>query len=104
VTTFGILWKCLPCFLFVGYGVYLLLVALVPSWRESGWNHWKVYDKDTNPNSWLVALGFVKAPRVIKEGDYSPRVAALRYLFIGMALILMGILGIIWLAYLHPGG
>jgi hypothetical protein len=64
-------------------------------WREPGWNHWKVYNTDTNPNSWLVQLGFAKAPKVVKEGDYSLHKAIL----IGIVLILSGIAGIIWIVH-----
>lgn len=71
--TFEILLKCLPGFLSVGGGLYYVLAALFPFWRELGWNNWKIYDTDTNPNSWFVALGFEKAPKVVKEGDFSPR-------------------------------
>jgi hypothetical protein len=95
VKTFEILLKCLPGFLSVGGGLYYVLAALFPFWREPGWNHWKVYDTDTNPNSWLVALGFEKAPKVVKEGDFSPRKATL----IGAVLILSGSAGIIWVVH-----
>jgi hypothetical protein len=110
VNTFEILLRCLPCFVSVGIGLYYLLATIFPSWREPGWNDWKIYSNgystkptDTDPRSWpnywfhslLVQLGFEKAPKVIKEGACSPRKAML----IGVALILLGTAGIISIAY-----
>lgn len=104
VSTFEILLMCLPCFVLVGGGVYYVLAALFPFWRSPAWNHWKTYnygcDSETyvgnrSPNSLLVALGFMKAPKPIAEGDYSPRTA----LVIGVVSILLGAAGIIWIVH-----
>jgi hypothetical protein len=67
--------ECLPFLAFVGYGVYCLLTALVPSWREQNWKHWASYDEYVDPDSsvninpWLRQLGFVKSRKPIAEGD-----------------------------------
>ncbi|HEX9255664.1 MAG TPA: hypothetical protein VF938_08955 [Candidatus Angelobacter sp.] len=102
MTTFDVLWKCLPCFVLVGMGLYFLLTALVPSWREEGWKHWKIYSGSYNsPNSWLVSLGFAKASKPIKEGD--EKTAIRLYCVFGSLLMLIGIGAIVWIAYLSPG-
>jgi len=111
VNTFDILLACLPFFLAVGSGLYYVLAAIFPFWRSPGWNHWKTYDMrdgcgmgqnsyktylgNSSPRSLLVALGFRKAPKVLREGDYSLRQAML----IGVVLILFGIAGIIWVVH-----
>ncbi len=106
MTTFDVLMKCLPCAAFVGFGLYFLLTALVPSWREKGWNHWKIYnsnDPDSDPNSWWVRLGFGKPQKPTKEGDFDEKTAVRLYSCIGALLVLGGMAGIIWIAYLNPG-
>jgi hypothetical protein len=103
VTTFHILWRCLPFFGFVGYGLYFLLAALIPSWREPGWRHWKIYAGEDNSRSLLVQLGFQKVNKPIKEGDFSERTAVRLFFFLGSLLMLLGAAGIVWFAYLSPG-
>ena len=112
MSTFEILLKCLPCFLLVGGGVYYVLAALFPFWRSPGWNHWKTYNMrdgygmpsqnsyktylgNSSPRSLLVALGFRKAPKVLREGDYTPRTAVL----LGIFLILVGTAAIVWIVH-----
>jgi hypothetical protein len=85
--------------------MYYVLAAMFPWWRSPGWNHWKTYDirdddgmyktypGNSSPRSLLVALGFRKAPKVLREGDYSPRKA----LLLGVVLILVGSACIIWI-------
>ena len=103
MTTFGILWKCLPFFVFIGYGLYLLLTALVPSWREPGWTHWKIFVGEDNSRSLLVQLGFQKANKPVREGDFSERTARWLFAMLGSVLMLLGAAGIGWIAYLNPG-
>lgn len=112
MNTFEILLKCLPCFLLVGIGMYYVLAALFPFWRSPGWNDWKTYNMrdgcgmpyqnsyktylgNSSPRSLLVALGFRKAPKVLREGKYSPGTA----LLIGTFSILIGAAGIIWVLH-----
>jgi hypothetical protein len=103
MTTFQILWKCLPFFLFVAIGVYLLFVAFIPSWREPGWRHWKVFSGEDNSRSLLVQLGFVKPNKPIKEGDFSEKTAVRLLIAVGSLFLLLGAAGIGWIAYLNPG-
>lgn len=103
MTTFQILLRCLPFFLFVGYGVYWLLTALFPSWREPGWRHWKVYAGSDNSRSVMVQLGFVKANKPIAEGNYSEKTAVRIFMAMGLFFVLVGVAGIIWFAYLSSG-
>ena len=106
MTTFTVLIECLPFFGAVGFGAYFLLTALVPSWRESGWNHWKLYTSNSpgsDPNSWLVKLGFARPQKPAKEGDFTEKTAVRLYLCIGALLVLIGMTGIIWIAYLSHG-
>ena len=104
MTTFQILWKCLPFFFLVAFGVYFLVVAFIPSWREPGWRHWKVFSGEDNSRSLLVQLGFVKANKPIKEGDLSEKTAVRLFIVVGSLFVLLGTAGIIWIAYLNPGG
>jgi hypothetical protein len=103
VTTFDILWKCAPFFVFIGYGLYLLLTALVPSWREPGWRHWKIFVGEDNSRSLLVQLGFQKANKPVKEGDFSEKTAIRLFTIVGSVFVLLGTAGIVWIAYLNPG-
>lgn len=103
MTTFGILWKCLPFFVFIGYGLYLLLTVLIPSWREPGWTHWKIFAGEDNSQSLLVQLGFQKANKPVSEGDFSEKTAARLFTIAGSVLMLLGAAGIVLFAYLNPG-
>ena len=67
MTTFDILWECLPFFVLIGIGLNLLLTALIPSWREPGWRHWKMFAGEDNSQSLFVQLGFEKANKPVKE-------------------------------------
>ena len=97
MTTFDVLLKCFPFFVFLGIGVHLLMTALVPSWREKGWNHWKVFEgydgNNYNEKSWLVQLGFVQLPKPIAEGDFKLRTAVRLYFVAGVIFTLIGIVG-----------
>jgi len=105
---FTILFKCLPFFISTAYGVYYLLAAIFPSWREKGWNHWTVYygnsNRPTNPNSLLVQLGFVKVRKPDAEGDFSEKTGVILFYVIASLLLIVGVGGILWIAYLSPGG
>jgi hypothetical protein len=105
VTSFGVLIKCVPFFVFVMMGLNVLLSALVPSWREKGWTHWKFYDDERGDNSgsWLVALGFAKVRKPVAERDFSEKTALWLHSCLGALLVLIGTVGIIWIAYLRPG-
>jgi hypothetical protein len=101
VNTFSVLFKCLPCFGFVGFGLNLLLTALVPSWREKGWTHWKFYNTDEprRPNSWLVQLGFAKPTKPIAEGNFSEKSAVLFYCGLGVLFLVIGLGGLAIIVY-----
>jgi hypothetical protein len=103
VTTFDILWKCLPFFILIGYGLYLLLTVLLPSWREPGWSHWKIFVGRDNSRSLLVQLGFEKANKPVKEGDFSEKTAIRLFTIVGSLLMLLGAAAVVWIAYLNPG-
>ncbi len=96
MTTFKVLIECLPCLVFVGIGLNFLLTAMVPSWREKGWNHWKYYGDAEGDNSraWLVQLGFVKLRKPLAEGDFEPQKAIWLYSAIGGLFTLIGLGGI----------
>jgi hypothetical protein len=105
VSTFDVLVKCLPCLAFVGLGLYFLLTALVPSGREKDWRHWKFYglgesNRPTNPNSWLVQLGFVKLRKPVAEGDFDEKSAVLLYYVFAALFLFIGIGGLILITYL----
>ena len=106
MNTFSVLFACLPCFGFVGFGLYLFLTAFVPSWREKGWNHWKLFNhqqassyQSTNPNSWLVQLGFAKVRKPIAEGDFDEKSAVLLYCILGTLCLIIGVSGIVLIVY-----
>jgi hypothetical protein len=103
VTTFDILWKCLPFFALIGFGLYLLLTALVPSWREPGWRHWKIFVGRDNSRSLFVQLGFEKANKPVEEGDFSEKTAVRLFTIVGFVFVLLGAAGIVWIAYLNLG-
>jgi len=74
MSTFEVLIECLPFLAFVGFGLYLLLTALFPSWREKNWKHWKFYGiqygnftQSTYLNSSLQGLGFAKQRKPVSE-------------------------------------
>jgi hypothetical protein len=105
VNTFSVLFKCLPFFGCVGFGLYFLLIGLIPSWREKGWNHWKLYDTyplnhPKNSSSWLVQLGFAKPTKPIAEGDFSEKQAVTLSLIFGTLFVLIGLGGLCLIVYL----
>src|SRR5262249_54173034 len=96
---FDVLWKCLPFFFFTGIGLYCLLTAMVPSWREKNWRHWTIYQPGNgliNPNWWLVQMGFSKPSG---EGDFNERTALLVYYGFAAVFSFIGIGGIILTVY-----
>jgi hypothetical protein len=107
MNTFIVLFECLPCFGFVGFGLYFLLTAMVPSWREKGWNHWKLYgsnrpmvsNRPMSANSWLVQLGFAKPIKPIAEGEFDEKSAWLFYCALGTVFLIIGIGGVALIVY-----
>ena len=102
MNTFSVLLKCLPFFAFVGLGLNSLLIALVPSWREKGWTHWKRYgtDQARDSRSLLVQLGFAKPAKPIGEGDFSEKEAVTLYLILGSFFVIIGLCGLCLIVYL----
>ena len=95
--TFSVLLKSAPYLGLFGSGLYLLLIAIFPSWRGRGWRHYKIYDTP-NPNqkrSWLVDAGLVKADKPAKEGELSVSSAVWFYSILGLALIAGGLAGLV---------
>jgi hypothetical protein len=78
-----------------------LLTGLLPSWRERGWRHWKIYDVTDDdvhsPNSLWVRLGWAKPAKPVAEGDYDEKTAISMYIVIGLAFLAFGLAGIFWL-------
>jgi hypothetical protein len=106
MSTFHIFIECLLWLGFVGLGLYFLLTALVPAWREKGWNHWAFsgyrYFNQNPPldqNSWLVELGFAKPPKPIAEGDFDEGSAVLLYWTLAALFLLIGIGGLVLVVY-----
>jgi hypothetical protein len=100
VTTFRVLVECAPGLAFAGFGLHFLLTALVPSWREKGWRHWRYFGpanpgSSYNDNSWLVQLGFVRRLMPDAEGDWDVDTAVRIYLALGVLFSLIGIAEII---------
>ena len=106
MSTFRVLMECLPFLAFVGFGLYFLLTALVPSWREQNWKHWASYDKYVDPNasldlnSWLRQLGFAKPLKPVTQGDFDEKSALLLYWVLAAVFLSMGIGGLILIVYL----
>jgi hypothetical protein len=91
--------EVLPFFVFIGFGLYFLLTALVPSWREPGWRHWKIFAGEDNSRSLLVQLGFQKINKPVKEGDFSKKTAVWLFIIFGSVLVFLGAAGVVWIAY-----
>src|SRR5438270_5907377 len=106
MSTFRILIECLPFLAFVGYGVYCLLTALLPSWREQNWKHWASYDEYVDPDSslninpWVRQLGFAKLRKPIAEGDLEEKSAVSLYYLLAALFLLIGIGGLILIVHL----
>jgi hypothetical protein len=106
MSVFEILLACLPFFIAAGFGVYMLLASFFPSWRERGWNHWKVFVNTDDDGGFIRSitndLGFSKPAKPTAEGDW-PEVKARRiYFWTGLALILVAFLGIRHFAGVPP--
>jgi hypothetical protein len=105
MSTFRVLIECLPFLAFVGFGIYFLLTALVPSWREQNWKHWASYNEyvdpnsSLNPSSWLRQLGFAKPRKPIAEGECDEKSALLLYYVLAALFLFIGIGGLILIVY-----
>jgi len=106
MSTFEVLIECLPFLAFVGFGLYLLLTALFPSWREKNWKHWKFYGiqygnftQSTYLNSLLQGLGFAKQRKPVSEGDFDDKTALLLYYILGAIFLILGIGGLALIVY-----
>ena len=101
MNTFSVLLECVPFLGFVGFGLYFLLTALVPAWRERGWTHWKLFgtDEPVRENSWLVQLGFAKPTKPIAEGDFNEKSAILLYGILAALFISIGMGGLFVIVY-----
>lgn len=95
--TFSVLLKSAPYLGLFASGIYLVLIAIFPSWRKRGWRHYEIYDT-ANPNekgSWLVVAGLVKADKPVKEGELSASSAMWFYSILGLALVAGGLAGLV---------
>jgi len=102
MTAFYVMVECLPWLALVGLGLYFLLTALVPSWRDKNWKHWAFYgygNFNQNPNSWLVQLGFAKPPKPVAQGDFDEKSAVLLYWVLAALFLLMGTGGLVLIVY-----
>jgi hypothetical protein len=106
MSAFHILVDCLPWLGFVGFGVYFLLTAAVPSWREKDWKRWAFYGyhyfnqiPPLNPNSWLLQPGFAKLRKPMARGDFDEKSAILLYWVFAALFLLIGIGGLVLIVY-----
>lgn len=106
MSTFEVLIECLPFLVFVGFGLYFLLTALFPSWREKNWKHWQFYGirygnitQRTYLNSLLEGPGFTKRRKPIAEGDFDDNSALLLYYVLGAIFLVLGIGGLALIVY-----
>lgn len=88
MTAVEILVNCFPFLVLIGYGLYSLFTALTPAWRAQSVSRWKVY---------------LEARRPITQIDFNEKTAILLYSGVGTIFVLMGIAGLICLAYGTPG-
>jgi hypothetical protein len=97
VEIISVLLKCVPLLGIFGVGLYLLLTAIIPSWREPGWRHYRFYGT-RRPNlkgDWLVDMGLVKPTKPIAEGDMDVSTAVRFYFILGLTLLAGGVLGLV---------
>lgn len=83
-----ILVKCFPFLVLIGCGLFSLFTALTPAWREQSVNRWKIY---------------LEARRPITQIDFNEKIALLLYSGVGTLFVLMGIVGLVLIAYGIPG-
>ena len=88
MTTVAMLMKCFPFFVSIGLGLFSLFVALTPAWREQSLNRWKNY---------------VEARIPITQIDFNEKTAILLYSGVGTIFLLVGIAGLVCIAYGIPG-
>lgn len=83
-----ILVKCFPFLVLIGCGLFSLFTALTPAWREQSVNRWKIY---------------LEARRPITQIDFNEKTAILLYSGVGTLFILIGMAGLVLIAYGIPG-
>ena len=88
MTKFDILGRYFLFALLLGVGLYLALLAFIPSWREKGLIHLETY------------LGHGRSRTVIDDWDLDKRKSAQVNSIVGGILTLIGTAGIIWTWYL----
>ena len=95
---------CLPWLALIGFGLNFLLTALVPSWRENGWNRsafygWNYFNHPPlGPNPWLQ-LGFAKRPKPIDQRDFDEKSALLLYWVLAALFLVIGIGGLVLIVH-----
>jgi hypothetical protein len=106
MSAFHILIECLPWLGFVGFGIYFLLTAGVPAWREKNWEHrafsgHRYFNQNSplNPNAWLLQPGFAKPRKPMAHGDFDEKSAVLLYWALAALFLLLGIGGLVLIVY-----
>jgi len=100
VTIFIVLWKLAPSAFFVAIGVYCLLLALLPSFREKNWRYGRFQGWGLNPpNSWLTHVGFGKFRTPFDEGNFDERSMVFLYYTFAALFLSVGISGLILTIY-----
>jgi hypothetical protein len=85
-----LLFRLLPAFVFVGYGVYSIVEIFFPSLREPDFNHW---DIEIGRDDYVQVPGWrkvFKPARVIAEGYMSDSAACTISALAGLFLIIVG--------------
>lgn len=96
--------ECLPWLGFVGAGLYCLLTALVPAWRDQNWNRLRFhgfahFNHASNPNPWLVQLGLDWQRKPAFKADFDEKSAVFVYYALAAFFLLIGIGGLILIVY-----
>ena len=96
MSTVSVLIKCIPFLGLAGIGIYMLVVSLVPSWREQGWKQWTLYNtyNKGNLDSLGRTLGFAKPLKASAKVELSNKAASRSYFLVGLIILLIAFLGI----------